>query len=230
MRYAIYFTPDAGHPLVRAAEDWLGRSVFGRAVEPADIGGFSPQARAVLIASAVRYGFHGTLKAPFRLAADRSESELVAAFDAFCGTTRPIAPVSLKLSDLDGFFALTPAGPVDELNGLASGIVRHFEPFRAPLTEAEIARRRPEKLSPQQRELLETWGYPYIFDAFRFHMTLSDRLDGETAAAVHRALDEQFDALVAAPVAFDRLAIFAEPAPGAPFICLHQAPLAGTGG
>ena len=230
MRYAIYFTPDAGHPLVRAAEDWLGRSVFGRAVELADIGGFSPQGRAGLTASAVRYGFHGTLKAPFRLAADRSERELISAFDAFCGTTRPIAPVRLKVSNLDGFFALTPADPAGELNDLAAEIVRHFEPFRAPLTEAEIARRRPEKLSPQQRELLETWGYPYIFDAFRFHMTLSDRLDGETAVAVRRALDEQFDALVATPVAFDRLAIFAEPAPDAPFICLHQAPLAGTGG
>lgn len=230
MRYAIYFTPDAAHPLVRAAEDWLGRSVFGRTVVPVDIGGFSPQARAGLIASAVRYGFHGTLKAPFRLAAGRSEAGLVAALHRFCAETAPISPVRLKVSNLDGFFALTPAGPVDELNGLAAGIVRHFEPFRAPLTEAEIARRRPERLSPHQRELLETWGYPYIFDAFRFHMTLSDRLDGEAAASVHRALDEQFDALLTAPVAFDRLAIFAEPAPGAPFICLHQAPLAGTGG
>ena len=230
MRYAIYFTPDAGHPLVRAAEDWLGRSVFGRSVEATDLGGFSSDARAGLIASAVRYGFHGTLKAPFRLAAGRSEADLTAALDRFCAETAPLSPVQLKVSNLDGFFALTPAGPADELDALAATVVRQFDPFRAPLTEAEIARRRPERLSPHQRDLLKTWGYPYIFDAFRFHMTLSDRLDGETARAVHRALDNQFEALVADPVAFDRLAIFAEPAPGAPFICLHQAPLAGTGG
>lgn len=230
MRYAIYFTPDAGHPLVRAAEEWLGRSAFARAVEPTDVGGFSPQARAGLIASAVRYGFHGTLKAPFRLAEARSEADLVEAVDAFCRETTPIAPVSLKVSDLDGFFALTPAGPAEDLNALAATVVRRFEPFRAPLTAEEIARRRPERLPPREREFLENWGYPYIFDAFRFHMTLSDRLEGETALAVHRALAGQFEDLLAHPVAFDRLAIFVEPDPGAPFICLHQAPLAGTGG
>ena len=46
-----------------------------------------------------------------------------------------------------------------------------------PPTQGELERRGLDSLSERQRGNFERWGYPYIFDEFRFHMTLSCRLD-----------------------------------------------------
>lgn len=228
MRYAIYFTPPAGHPLVAAAEAWLGRSVFGRDVEPRDIGGIPAEARVPLVASPARYGFHGTLKAPFRLREGEDEASLVAALDAYCAARSPLPALPLAVTSLDGFLALTPAAPADALFDLAADIVRHFDGFRAPLSEADLARRSPERLTPSLRANLEAWGYPYIFDAFRFHMTLTERLGAEDAARVRPVLEAHFGDVLAEPVAIDRLALYVEATPGAPFTCLHEVALAGV--
>jgi putative phosphonate metabolism protein len=228
MRYAIYFTPPADNPLVAAAEAWLGRSVFGRTVEPRDVGGIGATERAPLVASPARYGFHGTLKAPFRLAEGCDETALVDALDAFCNARTPLAPVRLEVASLDGFLALTPAAPAGALSDLAGEIVRHFDRFRAPLSASELAKRNPERLTPRQRDNLRTWGYPYIFDAFRFHMTLTERLEADVAARVLSVLRDHFSHPLAAPIAFDRLALYVEAGPGAPFTCLHEAMLAGV--
>uniref|UniRef100_UPI003A995230 DUF1045 domain-containing protein n=1 Tax=Stappia sp. TaxID=1870903 RepID=UPI003A995230 len=120
MRYAIYFTPPAGHPVVVAAEAWLGRSVFGRDVAPVVIGGIKAEDRAPLVASPARYGFHGPLKAPFRLGEDVDEGALVAALDAFGAARAPLPALPLAVTSLDGFLALTPAAPADALIGLAA--------------------------------------------------------------------------------------------------------------
>lgn len=228
MRYAIYFTPPADHPLVVAAEAWLGRSVFGRDAEPRDIGGIKAQERAPLVASPARYGFHGTLKAPFRLREGEDESSLVAALDAYCAKRSPLPALPLAVASLDGFLALTPAAPADALVDLAGEVVRHFDRFRAPLGEADLARRKPERLTPPLRANLEAWGYPYIFDAFRFHMTLTERLGAEDAARVLPVLVAHFGDMLAEPVAMDRLALYVETAAGVPFTCLHEATLAGA--
>lgn len=228
MRYAIYFTPPADHPLVAAAEAWLGRSVFGRDVAPPAIGGIDAGERAPLVASPARYGFHGTLKAPFRLRDGAYEASLVAALDAYCAKRAPLPALPLEVSSLDGFLALIPAAPADALVALAGEVVRHFDRFRAPLSEADLARRKPERLPPSLRANLEAWGYPYIFDAFRFHMTLTERLEADDAARVLPVLEAHFGDMLAEPVAMDRLALYVETAPGIPFTCLHEATLAGV--
>ncbi|WP_417770607.1 DUF1045 domain-containing protein, partial [Stappia sp.] len=110
----------------------------------------------------------------------------------------------------------------------AADIVRHFDRFRAPLSEADLARRNPERLAPPLRANLEAWGYPYIFDAFRFHMTLTERLRAEDAARVLPVLEAHFGDVLAEPVAMDRLALYVETAPGVPFTCLHEVALAGV--
>jgi putative phosphonate metabolism protein len=228
MRYALYYSPSADHPLVAAAEHWLGRSVFGREVPGDTIGGLTPQTRAPWIASPSRYGFHATLKAPFRLAEGRDEATLIAALDAFAATTGPAPAARLGLENLRGFLALTFAAPTPELDALAADIVRHFDGFRAALSDAERARRRPEQLEEALRRNLDTWGYPYVMEAFRFHMTLTERLDPADAARAEPVLREHFADLLETPVAVDRIVLCREPAPGAPFTCIHAAPLFGT--
>ncbi|WP_425089800.1 DUF1045 domain-containing protein [Stappia sp.] len=228
MRYALYYSPSADHPLVGAAEHWLGRSLFGREVPGDTIGGLSPQARAPWIASPRRYGFHATLKAPFRLAEGRDEAALIAAIDAFAATTGPAPAARLGLENLRGFLALTFVRPTPELDALAAEIVRDFDGFRAPMSPEDRARRQPERLEEALRRNLDTWGYPYVMEAFRFHMTLTERLDAADAARAGEALRQHFAELLETPVTVDRIVLCREPAPGAPFTSIHATPLIGA--
>jgi putative phosphonate metabolism protein len=218
MRYAIYFTPPKESPLTRLAASWLGRDAFsGAAVEPPKTGTLVPAEIAFHSAAARRYGFHATLKAPFHLAAGESESSLAEALAEFAAGVEPFFIPRLAVGQLDGFFALLPAAPAAALNRLADDVVVAFDRFRLPLSEAEIERRNPDALSAQQFRNLHRWGYPYVFDSFRFHMTLTGRVAGAEAERVRAALDEVFGPVLASAVPVDGIALFVEPEPGAPF-------------
>jgi putative phosphonate metabolism protein len=218
MRYAIYFTPPRESPLTRLAASWLGRDAFsGQAVQSPQTAALTPAEILFHSAAARRYGFHATLKAPFHLAAGESDSALAAAADEFASKTAPFAIPRLAVGQLDGFFALLPEKPVPALDKLAGDVVRAFDRFRSPLTEAEMERRNPDALSAEEFSNLHRWGYPYVFDSFRFHMTLTGRVAGGEAQRVRAALDEVFGTVLSAPVTVDGIAVFVEPEPGAPF-------------
>lgn len=223
MRYAIYYTPDRNDPLTRAAAGWLGRDPFGGPVAaPSAVAGMAPSEIAFHTAAARRYGFHATLKAPFRLAADRTEADLVDALAAFARRTPAVPMPRLAIGQIDGFFALLPTGNFEAIKQFAGAVVRDFEPFRAPLTEAEIERRSPDALSAEEFRNLCQWGYPYVFDAFRFHMTLTGRVGAIEAPRMHAALEQVFSPLLGAPVVIDGLALFVEPEAGGPFTVLSR--------
>lgn len=207
-RYAAYAVPAPGHALETTAARWLGREPRGGACVP------GAAADDDLLVEARRYGFHGTLKAPFRLAEGMCEADLAAAAEALAG---PALPVALAISDDLGFPALRPAAPVPALDTLAARCVRDLDRFRAPPTPEELARRRPERLAPRQRELLMRWGYPYVLDEFRFHMTLGTRAaEPARHAAFMRAAGQAFAQILAEPVPLT-IALFVEPERGAPF-------------
>lgn len=223
MRYAIYFTPDRDHALTRTAAAWLGRDAFtGTPLMPPAVSNISPAEIAYHTAAARRYGFHATIKAPFRLAAGESERSLVDALDAYAQATPPLLLPQLVIGQIDGFFALLPSRGFAELKAFAASVVTAFDRFRAPITEAEIERRNPEALSAEQFRNLCQWGYPYVFDAFRFHMTLSGRVAGAEAARLRSALEEVFEPVLGEPVPIDGLAVFVEPEAGGPFTILSR--------
>jgi putative phosphonate metabolism protein len=212
MRAAIYFTPSQDDPLTVEAGRWLGRDAFdGTSTRAAD-----PEID-VLVTDPARYGFHATLKAPFRLMDGRSIDILEAALADFAETLDAVHLGNLSLTRIGGFLALTPAAS-HELAGLEEAIRETFEPFRAPLSEAEIARRKPDQLSERQRENLRQWGYPHVGADFRFHMTLTNSLDEPALSRTEDRLRSDFAHVLERPVIVDALALFVEPAQGAPFI------------
>ena len=234
-RFAIYVAPGAGSAdtvgglLRERAEQWLGRSIAGNPVKPAIPEGWTRPVIDAMTVSARRYGFHGTLKAPFRLAAGRTLEELNAAAARFAATSAAAVVPRLSLARLGGFFALVPGAEAPGLHALADAVVRDFDEFRAPPTEGEVARRNPAALTARQRELLTQWGYPYVLDEFRFHLTLTDRVPEGEHPGVQRTLTDWFAPLLGASLPVDALAVFAEAEPGAPFMLhavhpLQQAP------
>jgi hypothetical protein len=222
-RFAIYAAPgvrstDAvGVLLRRRAEQWLGRSVSSDPVTPGVPVGWTRAAVDAMTVDARRYGFHATIKAPFRLAEGRTPEELNAAVARFAAGAAAAAVPQLTLARLGGFFALVPGARAPGLHALADDVVMAFDDFRAPPTEAELARRDQASLTPRQRELLGTWGYPYVLDEFGFHLTLTDRIPREQRPAVERVLTDWFAQLLGADLPVDALGVFTEAEPGAPF-------------
>lgn len=218
MRYALYFTPHRDHPLTVAAANWLGRDAFSGADFPvADVHGFDADDLTKWTAEPRRYGFHGTLVAPVRLKPGLGEADAVRTAEYLVAQSPPTIIPRLRIARLENFLALVPAVPNAELEALASAAVDHFCALRAPLTEHEIARRNPDRLTDRQRAYLDRYGYPYVKDEYRFHMTLTGPVTEAEAARLEPILHDRFVQLLASPVDVDAVALFVEPEPGAPF-------------
>lgn len=226
MRYALYFAPAADDPLNRTAAEWLGRDAFtGTEFPKAADGGLASDELNALTSDPQRYGFHATLKAPFHLAGGRSEADLLDAMKAFTAKTSAFDIPSVMVGQLGHFFALVPESLYPPLQAFAASVVETFEPFRAPLSEADIARRKPDSLPPRQRENLVNWGYPYVFDDFRFHMTLTGPVPEAQAPAMAAILNQRFADFIRRPLRIDALVLFVEPERGAPFFVHSWLPL-----
>lgn len=173
-----------------------------------------------------KYGFHATVKPPFRLAERCTQADLVAAFTTHCAHSAPVTLDGLELAQLGRFLALVPTGDTQALNALAADTVRDLDAFRAALSDADLARRRASGLTPEQDALLLQWGYPYVMDQFRCHYTLSGKLPKAQAGQLRAALDPVVTPLVPQPFTLDTLSLCGEDAEGR-FHLVHRATLSG---
>jgi putative phosphonate metabolism protein len=228
-RFAIYYAPEATHPLWRKAAEWLGRDCLSGEVFDGPMPGIDRAALTPLSASARKYGFHATIKAPMALAEGVSRAELEAAIAGFAAQREPVAIGPLSLQSIGGgFMALIPAVQSQAVTDFAADVVKHFEPLRRPLSEADRARRLAgSSYTDRQIDLLDQYGYPYVLEQFQMHMTLTDRLPAEAGAAYLAAAADFFGPLASAEMVLDRLVLFHEPEAGAPFVRLDDYPLSG---
>ena len=222
-RYAIYYAPRPEEDLARFGECWLNADPALRT--PA----FSIAELREITAEPRRYGFHGTLKSPFALAEGTTERELANAVASFARQQPSFVIPSLTLAFVGTFIALIPEERVPALDSLAADCVRFFDRFREPPPESELARRRRAGLTPRQEEMLTRWGYPHVFEEFRFHLTLTGKLNDEMRTAVMEMLMPLTAHFWRVPVPVRDLTIFIEDSAGAPFRVLARYPLAGAG-
>ena len=226
-RYAIYFVPAAATALYQFGATALGYDYFTGAdiptfdtlpVEAATWREWTKEPR--------RYGFHATLTVPFHLATGRNEAELIAELRKFARTIDG-APVIMPAVQLLGrFIAIVPASAAPELDRLAAACVAHFDDFRAPLTESERSRRLSARLTAKQVAHVERWGYPYVFDEFRFHMTLTGSLATDHQAPALAHLRERFaSAHGDRPILIDRLAVVRQESVDAPYVVRACVPI-----
>ncbi|MQX37758.1 DUF1045 domain-containing protein [Roseospira navarrensis] len=225
-RYAIYHAPLPGSALDDRAAAWLGRDAeTGTARARPDVPGVAAARAEALTESPRFYGFHGTLKAPFALAAGTTADDLLAAVDGFAADRAAVSLPPLRVAGLGPFLALVPTAPCPALDELAAACVQTFDPFRAPPDAAELARRRAAGLTAAQTILLERWGYPYVMDAFRFHMTLTGPIaDADERGVVAEGLSGLFAPVLGAPEPVTGLCVFHQPDRTTPFRLIHRAP------
>jgi hypothetical protein len=175
-RYALYAVPDGD--LGDFGAVWLGWDIrSGAAADPLPIAGLDD-----VTMTPRKYGFHGTIKPPFRLADGYDLGAMQTAVADLAAKVAPVHVEGLQLSLLGGFLALVPVGEATALSTLAARFVQDLDRFRAPPSEAELTRRRAAGLTARQERNLTTWGYPYVLEDFRFHLTLTGRLPPEAQA------------------------------------------------
>lgn len=216
-RFAIYYAPSANNLLWDQAAAWLGRDPLTGQTFDGAIAGIERNRLLNLTQSANRYAFHATLKPPFALAPDTTLEGLRAALSDFARQHQSFSLGQLRVASLDGFLALIPAEDNEALQDFAAHVVEAFEPFRAELSIKDRAARLARGLTPRQEELLDSYGYPYVFDEFRFHMTLTDRLSEADQPDMTAAAQAWFAASIAEPIQIDRLVLFHEPESGGRF-------------
>ena len=226
-RYAIYYAPEQGSPWWEFGARWLGRDEC-QDVELVQrpLAQIGPHELRDITAQPRRYGFHSTLKAPFCLSGSHTADDLLARMQALASTLKPLALGPMQVTTLDDFVALVPARAPAELTALAAACVTELDDLRAPLSEFDLARRRVEQLNAREQALLHLYGYPYVLERFRFHLTLSGPVTQPIAQRLMQAAALPVAELNAStPLVLDRLCLFVEPAPGQPFQRLADAAL-----
>ncbi|WP_308918327.1 DUF1045 domain-containing protein [Jannaschia sp. LMIT008] len=158
-RYAVYWLPDG--PLGDAGASWLGWDArMGRAVSAGDPAAAGP----------ARYGFHATIRAPFRLADGVGRADMLAAIRTVAARWSPFDLGRLTVRRVGRHLALIPdRNP----SALAAAVVRATDGLRRPPSVGELDRRRAAGLTPEQDALLIRWGYPHVMDRFDLHLTLA---------------------------------------------------------
>jgi putative phosphonate metabolism protein len=216
-RYAIYYAPPDDCAFAHAGNRWLGRDpASGEFLEQPKCPGLTPTRLAKLTAAARRYGFHGTLKPPFQLHDRRTLRELERAVASLAAHQQAFS-FKVRLAPLSNFLAWLPTSDIEAIEAVASACVTQLDEFRQPSTVAELARRQSVGLSPTQEALLLRWGYPYVMEEFRFHLTLTDATSGAEAQALLAALEAGAAGHAREAIPFDALCLFVEPEPGADF-------------
>jgi putative phosphonate metabolism protein len=222
-RVAVYYTPPTDDPLATAGAAWLGRDADRniRLAQPpvADIEAVTKEPR--------RYGFHATLKPPMRLAPGRTWHDFMAAARAVASGVAPFELPPLYVADLHGFLALRETEFCPPLQALCDRCVAALDDFRTPPDAAELTRRRKSALSAEQDAMLLRWGYPYVFDTWFFHMTLTRRLAEAEKARIRPQAEAFFAEAVAMPRRVAEICLFTQATPEADFVIAERLALRG---
>lgn len=223
-RYAVYFAPAQQSAWWEAGSRWLGRcAVQQKPMHQPPVPDVSPEEQFRLTQAPRRYGWHATLKAPFALAPGADFADLRKRLCELCGTLQAFTLPPLKVTRIDDFLALAPERHSPEIDAVAAACVSSLHPLAATLSINELQRRRAGGLTPMEDALLLRWGYPFVLERFRFHMSLTGSLSETQLSvvdAMRRAGAQWFGPLPACRV--ESVALFAESRPGADFVLVEH--------
>lgn len=220
-RYALYLAPTG--PWREHGSRWLGRCAdTGEALPP--LPGQDADARAWTEAPR-HYGLHATLKPPFRLSPGANPQQVDAAARQLAEGGSPFS-LELECAPLRGFLAWriarSDAQGQARIQALAEAAVRDLDTLRASPTPEEIARRQPQSLSPAQQSMLARWGYPYVFDTYTFHITLTGKLEGDALARAQAGIAAFAAPLRGQAMTVPGVSVYVQATPGADFVAARH--------
>lgn len=224
-RFAIFYAPDSQSEFWHLASRWLGRDAVSEGSLNHGHSQNLPLDLHQHTQSPARYGFHATLKPPMRLGPNVRENEVFEYAERFAAQQCSNTIGKLCIKNLDGFLALVPQNQSAQIGNVAGETVKFFEPLRAELNEEERRKRLAASLSPKQQEYLDKYGYPYIFDEFHLHLTLTNRLEPKIGDRLLGAASNHFAPILQSKHWLDCISIYREDSPGQPFARIADYPL-----
>jgi len=226
-RYAVYFVPPHDSDLAVFGRSWLGYDVqTGESVEQGAFEGISSERLSALTTIPRLYGFHGTVKPPFFLASNVTLDGLLLAARICAASSTPTEIPPLELVTIGKFLALSPVKSSLKLEALATNFVRALEGFRQHQSDKEVARFRQDKLTVHQEQTVDHWGYPFVLEEFRFHMTLTERIDDDgERAEVLAAAQNASQSLIGHSVPVKEVAVCMQPSARDPMKVIERIPL-----
>lgn len=225
-RYAIYYAPRPGS-FATAAAKWLGRDCeTGHELLQPQIDNLG-EGLATYTSKPRKYGFHGTLRAPFRPVDGQDLDSIAEAVSKIAARLSPASCGALILGNPYGFgLALYPKDRPTEILNLAARVVEDTDTLRAPLSFAELTNRElAESLNTQQRHYLYRWGYPMVMEELCFQLTLTNRISADNQAKLENAATEHFAGVIPTQFVIDDLCLFGEDSRTGMFHLLHRFPL-----
>lgn len=213
-RVALYYAPEVDDPLWARGCEWLGRDPeTGADVPQPDIDAIAAQ-----VTEPRRYGFHATFKPPMQLTAPFDQ--FLGEVKRLCRELKPFAMPRLDVTLLGRFIALCPSPASAELQAFADACVVSLDAHRQPEDAAAQAKRAAGR-TDLQRHNIAKWGYPFVMEDWRFHMTLSNPSADEP---LMDAAKRHFSEALALPRRVASVAVFVEPAKGEPFQLFERIP------
>jgi hypothetical protein len=229
-RFAVYLTLAADSDLYKLGSKWLGRDHYQDHLDKLECdysGLWDININQVITKKASLYGFHATLKPPFRLKQGYNCEQLKSILHRIAKVHQAYTSCPFAVGVIGKFLALQPTQNCAQLNQLADHCVQAFEPYRAELTDAEINRRQLEKLTMQQKTYLQQWGYPYVFEQFRCHFTLTDSLSDQQMMLCQPLLGKYFNPIcIQQGLRVNQISLLHQPSLMAPFTVIETALLA----
>ncbi|WP_162937919.1 DUF1045 domain-containing protein [Kiloniella sp. EL199] len=217
-RYAIYYAPRFDSKLGQFGNAWFGfNPVSHEDIPRPNVEGMNAQEIENITQGSGRYSFHGTLRSPFKLRKNRNLDSLDKSLKSFVTKVRPIICGPLSIRSIGRFLALVPDDPESQVPDLAEQCMRALDNFRLAPDKQELDRRRQTGLTTIQEQLLLRWGYPFVMEEFRFHLTLSDKLEGMDLIKYQAILEKHCEGLCNEPFVIDEIALFGDPGQGGKF-------------
>ena len=234
-RYGIYFAPERASAFWQFSSAWLGwdAETGEERTRPSLLAGAAADWDAAKLEKLIKvpksYGFHGTLKPPFRLADGQSIELLSKRAEVFARSQKAFICANVGVAAIGQFIAFRLKTDPTAMQALAQETVEVFDPFRAPPPLEETAKRRAAGLTDRQEVMLQKWGYPYVFDEFRFHMTLTGSIDDASKQdRLASSLSEMASAAGASgAMRVSGIALYEQLTPETPFRLIRRLPFCG---
>ena len=210
-RYAIYYVPSENSELDLFGKCWLGWDPYkGVETTKSDLSKLpSFKKFSSLVLTPKQYGFHGTIKAPFRLKNEYTYNDLENKVREISKQIHSFYFDQLIIKKLGNFIGLIPTNNL-KINAVSNKFVEELDYLRDELSESEIKKRKPHKLTSNQKQMLFKWGYPYVFNEFKFHLTLTSKLNVVEIDEVFRSLQNILKQVNLNKISFNNICIFGQ--------------------
>jgi len=210
-RYAIYYAPLENSELDIFGKCWLGWDPYkGSQTNKSDFSKLPDFEKfSKFVVAPKQYGFHGTIKAPFRLKDGFTYNDLENQVGEISKQIHSFYLDQLIIKKLGNFIGLIPTNNL-KVNAVSNKFVKELDYLRDELSESEIKKRKPHKLTSNQKQLLFKWGYPYVFNEFKFHLTLTSKLNNVEIDDVFKSLQNILKQVNLNKISFNNICIFGQ--------------------